>query len=298
MPSSAVTPPNEAPYPTDVGTARDVYAYKSTHYRRESPFHSCADYHRICLQQFGADGQQAVHTRDADIVEAGDACAEGFGSYRSLFRYWQIAGARTHDGNVAAKLCGGAVGDGSRSGVVDGVRMRRDEGRGGCRIDAGGQDIHTIVPQAGEDAEGLCGGLPCCVNHFRQAGAQTAVMVDAGMAEVFERQRRQAVGSVGWRELAAFNFRQNLEECGGGHRGFSRYAARAACCTCLSATPCCCAMVLQSSNSGAAFISFPAREPTFIRISPYSVETVMCLRSKTQAAILADADAERGGFAE
>ncbi len=55
-----------------------------------------------------------------------------------------------------------------------------------------------------------CGDLSCGVDDFGQAGAEGAVMVDAGVAEVFEGEVGEALGGGGGSEGAALDLRRGV----------------------------------------------------------------------------------------
>ena len=49
---------------------------------------------------------------------------------------------------------------------------------------------------AGKDLGDLLRALPCRIDHFRHAGANRAMVVDLGEADVFEGERAQTVHGV------------------------------------------------------------------------------------------------------
>ena len=51
---------------------------------------------------------------------------------------------------------------------------------------------------AGEDLGGLLGGFVLGVDDFGEAGAEGAVVIDAGVAEVFVGEVGEALGGGGW----------------------------------------------------------------------------------------------------
>ena len=87
---------------------------------------------------------------------------------------------------VGAAGGGLAEGDGAGLRVVDGGGDCCEDGCGGGGVGAGGEDVDAGGGHAGEDFGGLGGGFAGGVDDLGQAGAQGAVVVDAGVAEVFE----------------------------------------------------------------------------------------------------------------
>ena len=119
--------------------------------------------------------------------------------------------------------------------------MLGEHNLGGCGFGARGKHIHTVGGEAREYLDRLLGSLACGEDDFGEAGAKTAVVVDAGVADVFEGEGREAFGGGLGRNGAAFDLGEELEKCGRCHEGYSlggqswKYAAMAACCTCLTA---------------------------------------------------------------
>jgi hypothetical protein len=75
----------------------------------------------------------------------------------------------------------------------------------GGLINTGCQDIGADRGHAGEDLCRLLGGFARSVNHLRKSRPQSAVMVDARMADIFKWQMRQAIQSSLDAQLAAFD---------------------------------------------------------------------------------------------
>ncbi len=111
-----------------------------------------------------------------------------------------------------------AEGDGSGLRVVDGGGDCGEDGFGGGFVGAGGEDVDAGGGHAGEDFGGLGWGFAGGVNDLGKAVAQGAVVVDAGVAEVFEGEVGEACGGGFGREGAALDFGQ---EVGGGWWGSS-----------------------------------------------------------------------------
>jgi hypothetical protein len=67
---------------------------------------------------------------------------------------------------------------------------------------ARGQDVATMFGEAGEDFCDLCRSFALPENDFGHPGTQSAVMIDFGEAEIFERKMAQAGDRAVGRELA------------------------------------------------------------------------------------------------
>jgi hypothetical protein len=135
-----------------------------------------------------ADGQETVKASYTDVVEAGDAGVEEFGGDGGFFGDGEVAGAGADYGDVSFRfgVLGLAEGDGSGLRVVDGGGDRSEDGFGGGFVGAGGQDVGAGCGHAGEDFGGLGGGFSGGVDYFGEADAEPAVVIDAGVAKVFE----------------------------------------------------------------------------------------------------------------
>ena len=95
--------------------------------------------------------------------------------------------------------------DGSGLRVVDGGgKGGEDHGGGGC-VDAGGEDVDAGGGHAGEDFGGLLGGFVLRVDDLGEAGAEGAVVVDAGVAEVFVGKVGEPLGGGGGGESAGLH---------------------------------------------------------------------------------------------
>ena len=104
-----------------------------------------------------------------------------------------------------------AEAEGAACGVMDrGGVLGEDEVGGGLR-GPGGENVYAVFGERGEDGGGLFGGFAGGVDDFGETGAEAAVVVYAGVAEVFERERGEARRGSRRGEIAAFNGGQEIE---------------------------------------------------------------------------------------
>ncbi len=82
---------------------------------------------------------------------------------------------------------------------------------------ARGQNIAAMFRKPGKNSRHLRGSLAFSKDNFGHAGAQGAMMVDLGEAEVFERQMAQARDRVIGRELALAHLLEELADGFGVH---------------------------------------------------------------------------------
>jgi len=82
-----------------------------------------------------------------------------------------------------------------------------------------GQDIATILGQPRENLGDLRWSLPFSENHFGHAGAEAAMVIDLGEAEIFERQMAQAIDSIVRLEFAAADLLEKFADGFGVHGG-------------------------------------------------------------------------------
>ena len=103
--------------------------------------------------------------------------------------------------------------------------MACEHGLGGGGIGSRGQHIDAIGRERGEDIHRLFGRFSRGEDNFRKADAQTAVMVHAGVAKVFEGEGGEALrGSLG-SEGAAFDLGEQFQQRGRCHGFTGRLAA-------------------------------------------------------------------------
>ena len=152
------------------------------------------------------------------VVEARDACVESLGGDGGFFGDGDVAGSGAEDGDVAAGLGGGLAESEGAGGFAVGCGGMRceDESRGGG-VDASGEDVDAGGGERGEDFQGLLRGFVGGVDDFGETAAEGAVVIDAGVAEVFEGERLEARGGVGGSEVALFDGGEESEECGLSH---------------------------------------------------------------------------------
>ena len=113
------------------------------------------------------------------------------------------------------------------------------------------------------------GGLACGVDDLGQTGAESAVVVDLGVVEVFKGKDGEAGGGLLRSKGAELDLGEEFEKGGLVHFDLlAWYAAMAAWMTCLTGTLWVAAAARQSSNSGVALSSSLASEPTLMRMSP------------------------------
>ena len=77
---------------------------------------------------------------------------------------------------------------------------------------ANDQDVDAGGGHAGEDFGGLFGGFALGVDDLGKAGAEGAVVIDAGVAEVFVGKIGEALAGSRWSESAGFYCCQKFEE--------------------------------------------------------------------------------------
>ncbi len=86
------------------------------------------------------------------------------------------------------------------------------DGLGGRRIDTGRENVGARGGHSGEDFGGLLRGFVLRVDDFGEAGAEGSVMIDPGVAEVFVRERGQALGGGGGSECTGLDLRRGVRE--------------------------------------------------------------------------------------
>ena len=152
----------------------------------------------LALGELVADGEEAVDAGYAYVVEAGDFGVEELGGDGGLFGDGLVAGAGGEDGDVAGGFGGGGLfeGDGAGLWMVDGCGVLGEDACGGGGVGAGGEDVDAGGGHAGEDFGGLLRGFVLGVDDLGEAGAEGAVVIDAGVAEVFVGEVGEALG---WR---------------------------------------------------------------------------------------------------
>lgn len=171
----------------------------------ERAFHSGADDHGIGVGELFAHGEEAVDAGDSYIVEAGYPGVEELGCDGGFFGDGQIAGSGADYGDMAVGRGMGGLTEGERSGLgmVDGCGDGLKDGYGGRLVGAGGEDVVSGGGHAGEDFGYLGRSFAGGVDDFGEAGAEGAVVVDAGMTEVFEGEVGEAVGGFCGSKIAA-----------------------------------------------------------------------------------------------
>jgi len=169
------------------GDGDDGGSDEAAYYAGERAFHACADDDGVGCGELVADGEDAVEAGDADVVEAGDAGVEELGGDGGFFGGGLVAGAGGEDGDVAPRFLRGGLfeGDGAGFGMVEGCGRGFEDGGCGGLVGAGGEDVGSGGGHAGEDFGGVGGRFVLRVDDFGEAGAEGAVVVDAGEAEVF-----------------------------------------------------------------------------------------------------------------
>jgi hypothetical protein len=167
----------------------------------KSAFHAGADDDYVGLVELLADGEKAVDAGYADVVEAGDVCVEELGGDGGLFGDELVAGAGGQDGDVAFGFVRCLPeGDGAGLRVIDGGGDGGQDGFGGEFVDAGAEDVGAGGGHVGEDFGGLFGGFALRVDDLGETGTERAVMIDAGVAEVFVGKVGEALGGGGGSE--------------------------------------------------------------------------------------------------
>ena len=169
-----------------------------------------------------------MDSRDADVVEVFDVVAHEFGGHDGFFGNGDVAGSR------------GNHGDGSFA-VGSWVALQHDRSRqfavfGGAYflLDCGelffvgvrGQDVAAMLGQPRENLGDLRRSLAFSEDHFGHAGAEAAMVIDLGKAQIFERQMAQAVYCLVGRELAVADLLEEFADGFGVHGGSSHSAKR------------------------------------------------------------------------
>jgi hypothetical protein len=94
------------------------------------------------------------------------------------------------------------------------VGQGRGDHCGGGGVGPGGEDVDTGGGHAGEDFGGLFGRFVLRVDDFGEAGAKSAVVIDARVAEVFVGKIGESLCGGGWGEGAGLDLGEEFEESG------------------------------------------------------------------------------------
>src|ERR1035437_2179161 len=144
------------------------------------------------------------------VIAKSDMLGVFFSSRRRHTRYWCDWSS---DVCSSDRRCLGRLSqrDGSGHGVVGCGRMSRDHSLGNCLIGARGKHIYAVGGEAREYLHGLFRRFACSKDDFRESRAKTAVVVDAGMAEVFKWQGCEAIRGGSGCERATFDLGEKFE---------------------------------------------------------------------------------------
>ncbi len=163
--------------------------------------------------------EQPMDAGDADVVQARDAVARQLGRQRRFLGDRQVGRAGSnHQDLSAADDRRRRVNDRRTRACAEYDRLgnaarNRAAGSGSRRV------ISTLWPivEAARDLDDLFRRLACAENHFGKAGAQGAVMIDLGEAEVVERQRAQLIERGIGAERAGAHLAQQVFQALGVH---------------------------------------------------------------------------------
>ena len=152
MPRRAAAPAKDGSVADRGGHGDDGNGDEAADDRGQGAFHAGADDDARWRRRAGiAHGQEAMEAGDADIVEAGDLCAEEFRGDGGLFGHGEVAGAGAEDGDVTRGFGRGRLpeSEGAGLGVVrDGGKLCED-GPGGLGGAARGEDVGAGGSHAG-----------------------------------------------------------------------------------------------------------------------------------------------------
>ena len=186
MPSRAARPPNEAPYPTLVGTATSGTPVRPPTTEGSAPSMPATTTRQSAAASRSRTASSRCRPGHADVVDAVHAGAVHADGERGLGGDGGVGGA----GAMTATVPRGA-GSGPR---VTARATRSSAASGSARGDhveglvgePGGEHGAVGVPlvQGAQDRDDLLGGLAGAVDDLGVAGARRAVDVDAGEAEV------------------------------------------------------------------------------------------------------------------
>jgi len=143
--------------------------------------------------------EQAVNAGDAYVGDEFDRVAHEAGGDDGFFGDGKVAGAGADNGDGALPLRNvRALGEGDGAGGLvkfcswlNGLDGEEHFMGGTC-----GEDVASMLGHAGKDGSYLRGGFARGEDDFRHAGAEGAMMIDLGEADVLERQIAQAIECV------------------------------------------------------------------------------------------------------
>jgi hypothetical protein len=136
-----------------------------------------------------------MNAGDAYVGNELDGVAHEARGDHGFFGYGQIAGSGADHGDGSLAGNSGRLGerDGTCCLVELGAGFDGDDGFKHFASGASGENIAAGLGHAGEDGCYLRGGLASSENHLRHSGAEGAVMIDLGEAEIFKRKIAEAV---------------------------------------------------------------------------------------------------------
>ena len=115
---------------------------------------------------------------------------DGTGGDDGFFGYGQIGCAGRYDGDqtLGSRCLGGGHQDGAGQRIVFGQGKALDQGLGGVCFKAGRQHLRALLGDALGDGQDLFAGLALAEDDLGKTGAQGAVVVDVGKAQIFKGQ--------------------------------------------------------------------------------------------------------------
>ena len=141
------------------------------------------------------------------------AIAQRLGGQRGLLGHRQVRGAgRGHHDEADSIHRLGTHDEQARGGVVDTRHAGGLDGGRGRRVASRGEHVGVVHGQARDDRHHLLGGLARAEDGLRPAGAQRAVQIELGEAEILVGQRGQARAGGVDREMAAPHVLEKLPE--------------------------------------------------------------------------------------
>jgi hypothetical protein len=141
-----------------------------------------------------------------------DIVAHGLRRDYRFFGDGDIGGAGGDNGNSSLSINRAifAQQDATSELVVFGFRNAFADGGILRGLAAGSEDIAFMAREPRKDFGGLRGSFAAAENNFRESGAQGAMMIELGEAEIFKRKMAQAVERLVRRELAAADLLQEF----------------------------------------------------------------------------------------
>lgn len=179
----------------------------------ECTLHPSAGDDDIGFMQQWALSEQAMNASDADVGDASHGGAEKLGGNGGLIGNGEVTAAGADDGNFAFRAEGAlAEGDAGWEYMVLSSGAKLLDGLVGGLTRFGGEDIDPAGGEAREDGGDLLGRFAESEDDLWHTGAQSAMVVNLGEADVFKGEIFKARGSVVGSEFAGLNALEQMEE--------------------------------------------------------------------------------------